>query len=183
MNLWSLPKTATIGGVRYEINADFRDVLEIIGYLNDNTRPAFVRWQIALALFYEGEIPKQHQEEAIQHLSEFIGYGSKEDKPGPKLIDWEQDAQTIVGDVNKVAGVMDIRDTPFLHWWTFLSYFYSVGEGQLSTIVSIRSKKQKGTKLEKWEEAYYRDNKDRIDFKKQATPEDKAVQEYFSKWL
>lgn len=183
MNLWSLPTSATFGGVRYGINADFRDVLEVIGYLNDKTRPDFIRWQIALGLFYEVEIPRQYQTEAMEYLAGFISYGSGEAKPGPKLIDWEQDAQIIVGDVNKVAGVMDIRSVPFLHWWTFLSYFYSVGEGQLSTIVSIRAKRKKGKKLEKWEEEYYREHKDRIDFKKAVTAEDEAAREYFSKWL
>lgn len=181
MDLWRLPKSATFGGERYEINADFRDVLEIIGYLNDRTKPDFVKWQIAMGLFYEGDIPEQHQEEAMKFLSEFISYGSKDAKPGPKLIDWNQDAQIIVGDVNKVAGVIDIRSVPFLHWWTFLSYFYSIGEGQLSTIVSIRSKRMKGKKLEKWEETYYQEHKEQINFQK--TAEEEAALEYFSKWL
>lgn len=183
MNLWSLPKTAVIGSVRYAINADYRDVLEIIGFLNDVTKPEFMRWQIAIGLFFEGEIPKEHQQEAMEYLASFISYGDHEKKPGPKLIDWNQDAQIIVGDVNKVSGITDVRDIPFLHWWTFLSYFYSIGEGQLSTIVSIRSKRAKGKKLEKWEEAYYKEHKDRIDFKRPKTTEDTAAQEYFSKWL
>lgn len=182
MNLWSLPTSVDIGGKTYQINADFRDVLEIIGILNDSSRPEFLRWQIAIGLFYDREIPKRFQKEAMEYLSSFISYGSDDKKPGPKLIDWNQDAQIIVGDVNKVAG-MEIRSTRFLHWWTFLSYFYSVGEGQLSTIVSIRSKKKRGKKLEKWEETYYRENRDRIDFKKAKTAADLAAQDYFNKWL
>lgn len=182
MNLWSLPMSADIGGETYAINADFRDVLEIIGILNDSSRPDFLRWQIAIGLFYDRDIPRRFQKEAMEWLSSFISYGSDDKKPGPKLIDWNQDAQIIVGDVNKVAG-MEIRSARFLHWWTFLSYFYSVGEGQLSTIVSIRSKKKKGKKLEKWEETYYRENRDRIDFKKAKTVADLAAQDYFNKWL
>lgn len=183
MNVWSLPSAACIGGETYRINADYRDVLEIISILNDETRPDFLRWQVAIGLFYEGYIPRQHQREAMEWLSSFISYGNDEKKPGPKLIDWEQDAQIIVGDVNKVSGLQDIRAVKFLHWWTFLSYFYSVGDGQLATIVSIRNKKRRGRKLEKWEEAYYRENKDRIDFKKKRTAEDIAALEYFAKWI
>lgn len=182
MNIWGLPKTACIGGVEYPINADFRDVLEVIGYLNDTSRPEYLRWQIAIGLFFEGDIPEEQNREAMEYLAEFIRYGETETRPGPKLMDWEQDAQIILGDMNKVAG-KDVRDTAFLHWWSFLSYFYGIGEGQLSTIVSIRSKKRRGKKLEKWEEEFYKSNKSRIDFKAPKTPEASAAQEYFSKWL
>lgn len=182
MNAWRLPMSADIGGVTYPINADFRDILEIISILNDEDRPNYIRWQIAIGLFYDGDIPIDYQQEAMEYLSKFISYESEDKKQAPKLIDWDQDAQIIVGDVNKVAG-KEIRAVPFLHWWTFLSYFYSVGEGQLSTIVSIRSKKKKGKKLEKWEETYYRENKDKIDFKRKKTAADIAATEYFEKWL
>lgn len=179
---WSLPKTARIGGVEYPINTDFQDVLEIIKYLTDDSRPIYMRWLIAIGLFYDGDIPNEHQQEAMEYLSEFISYGERDSKPGPKLLDWEQDAQLIIGDINKVAGT-EIRELSYLHWWTFLSYFYGIGEGQLSMVVSIRNKKKRGKKLEKWEEEYYRENKSRIDFKSQKTEADKAVQDYFSKWL
>lgn len=182
MNAWSLPVSVDIGGENYSISADFRDVLEIIEILNDQSKPQFLRWQIAIALFYDREIPAQFQKKAMEYLSAFISYGNDEKKPGPKLIDWNQDAQTIVSDVNKVAG-MEIRAVKFLHWWTFLSYFYGVGEGQLSTIVSIRNKKFRGKKLEKWEDTYYQENKEKIDFKKPQTAEDLAAQAYFDKWL
>ena len=182
MNPWSLPKSACIGGVEYPINADFRDILDIIGYLNDETRPLYLRWQIAMGLFYDGEIPEENQQEAMEYLADFISYGESENKPGPKMMDWEQDAQIIIGDINKVAG-KEIREEKYIHWWTFLSYFYGIGEGQLSTIISIRSKKHRGEKLEKWEEKFYKDNKKKIDFQKHKTVNDAAVQDYFNKWL
>ena len=182
MNVWSLPNSAKIGGKKYEINADFRDVFEILAYLNDQNKPEYLRWQVALSLFYEGEIPQEHQREAMEFLANFISYGSRDEKPGPKLIDWEQDAQMIISDVNKIAGA-DVRSSTFLHWWTFLSYFYGIGEGQLSTVVSIRSKKRKGKKLEKWEEEFYRENVDRVEFKKKYTVEEKAALNRFEKWL
>lgn len=182
MNTWGLPKTADIGGVTYSINTDYRDILEIIGYLNDAETPEVLRWRIAVGLFYEGEIPESHLNAAMEFLAAFISYGEHAGKPSPKLMDWEQDAQIIVGDINKVAG-MEVRAVPYLHWWTFLSYFYGIGEGQLSSIVSIRAKKAKGKRLEKWEEEYYRENKEKIDFKTPEKPEDKEIQDYFAKWL
>ena len=120
MNAWKLPQSAVIGGIKYKINSDFRDVLEIIKYLTDVRKSEYSRWMIALALFYEEEIPAEHQEEAAKFLSDFISYGVPEDKPGPKLVDWDQDASLIVADVNKVAG-REIRAESYMHWWTFLS--------------------------------------------------------------
>ena len=173
MNLWSLPVSATIGGTKFPINSDYRDVLEIVNYLNDGSKPLYIRWQIALSLFYEGDIPQKDQAEAIEYLAKFISYGETEDKPGPKVLDWEQDAQIIIGDINKVAG-KEIRCEKFIHWWTFLSYFYGIGEGQLSTIVSIRSKKRSGKKLEKWEREYWSANKAICVLKPKLTAEEQA---------
>lgn len=182
MDLWSLPKTAKIGNLEYAINSDYRDVLEIIDCLTDTTRPLYLRWQIAIGLFYEGNIPTAHQNEAIEYLADFISYGETEVHPGPKLLDWKQDSRIIIGDINKVAG-KEVRGEKYLHWWTFLSYFYGIGEGQLSTIISIRSKLKSGKKLDKWEEDYYKKNKHKINLNNPHTQEDAAVQEYFTKWL
>lgn len=183
MNPWQLPEAAEIGGIEYEINADFRDVLDIMAVLNDPEYPEYVRWLTAIALFYNGEIPEEHELEAMEFLAAFISYGEKDaQKPGPTLMDWEQDAQAIVADVNKVAG-MEIRALPYLHWWTFLSYFQAIGEGQLSMRVSIRDKMRRGRKLEKWEQEYYRDNKTLIDIKKRYTQEELEEQERLKRIL
>ena len=172
MNPWKLPTSADIGGVQYEINTDYRDVLEIVQYLNDDQMPDFMRWQIAIGLFYEGDIPDEHFQEAAQYIADFISYG-EQGKPGPKLLDWEQDAKMIIADVNKTAG-QEIRSLPYLHWWSFMSYFHAIGEGQLSTVVSIRKKLKEKKKLEKWEKDYYRSNKEQIDLKKKISPQQQA---------
>ena len=175
MSTWELPTTACIGGRVYPIHTDYRDVLNIFKHLDDPGQPEYVRWRIALALFYEGDIPTEHMAEAMAYLAEFISCGRQDSRPGPKLLDWEQDAQTIVADVNRVAGT-EIRALPFLHWWTFLSYFHAVGEGQLSTLIAIREKLRTGKKLEAWEQDYYRKNKERVDLKKQYSAQEKEEQ-------
>lgn len=182
MNPWELPETAEIGGTVYQLNTDFRDLLEIMGYLDDPDKPEYLRWRIALALFYEGDIPPEYQQEAMEYLAKFISCGETDAKPGPKLLDWEQDALAIVADVNKVAGT-EIRALPYLHWWTFLSYFRAIGEGQLSTVVSIRDKLRRGKKLEQWEKDFYRENKSRVDLKKKYSAEELAEQERLKQLL
>ena len=162
MTLWSLPQTTTIGSTEYQLSTDYRDVLEIIGYLNDQENPEILRWRIAVALFYDCEdFPEEHLQEAMDYLAAFIACDDTPSAPSPNLLDWDQDAQVIAADVNKVAG-MEIRAVPYLHWWTFLSYFRAIGEGQLLTLVSIREKLRTGKKLEPWEQEYYHKNPERV---------------------
>ena len=95
-----------------------------------------MRLRIALAVFYEEyeNIPPALWEESVEYMIWFLNGGSlekEEEKPSPKRIDWEQDQQMIIAGVNKEAG-HDIRALPFFHWWSFLSCFHNIGEGQLS---------------------------------------------------
>ena len=182
MNAWSLPTSAVIGGTQYGINADFRNILEVLNCLSDESRPLYVRQQMAFSLFYDGVIPYEYQNEAGKVLAEFVDYEIPSGKHSPKLIDWEQDAQMIIADVNKVAG-KEVRTAPFVHWWTFLSYFYAIGEGQLSTVVSIRAKKKKGKCLEKWEQEFYRENREKVDFRTPETAEVAEEKANLEKWL
>ena len=176
MNLWELPRSASVGGREYEIRTDFREILKIIEELNNPDIPEWIRWHIAIGSFFVGEIPAENKREAMNFLAEFISYQELETKPGPVLMDWKQDAKAIVADVNKVAG-KEVRAMPYLHWWTFLSYFHAIGEGQFSTMVSIRDKLRKGRQLEKWEKEYYRENKERVDLKKRYSAEELAEQQ------
>lgn len=172
LTAWGLPVQAVIENRVYDLHADFRDVLEVIGWLQNPELPEFIRWQVALGLFYKQDVAPEHSREAMAYLGWFLTGGNPEgDKPGPKLLDWEQDAAAIISDVNKTAG-QEIRALPFLHWWTFLSWFHGIGEGQVSALVSIRDKLQRGKKLEGWEKEFYRQNRDRIQLKKKYSPQE-----------
>lgn len=173
MSPWELPTTAAIGGRLYHLHTDYRDVLEIFRYLDDPDKPEQLRWRIALALFYEETLPPENWQAAMEYLAAFLRGGQQEASPGPKLLDWQQDAQLIVADINKTAG-QEIRAMPYLHWWSFLSWFHAIGEGQLSTVVSIRDKLRRGKKLESWEQDYYRKNKKRVDLPKRYSPAEQA---------
>ena len=166
-DLWSLPQSLKVGGKDVGICADFRDVLQVFSCFSREAWPEFLRWEVALQLFYKEEIPEENRLEAMEKMSLFLS-GGRAEKPGPKLLDWDHDAPLIVADVNKVAGC-EIRAMPFLHWWTFLAWFHALGEGQLSTVVSIRSKLSRGKKLEESERDFYRLHKDTVDLPKHYT--------------
>jgi hypothetical protein len=175
MNTWELPVCAVFGGKSYQFHADFRDILEIFSYFDDPDMPEYLKWRVALALFYEEEIPAEYQQEAMAYLAEFLRGGVPE-KPGAKLLDWQQDAPLIVADVNKVAG-QEIRALPFLHWWSFLSWFHAIGQGQLSTVVSIRDKLRRGKPLEAWEKEFYREHKAQVELPKRYSRQELLEQE------
>ncbi len=183
MTPWQLPQQAVFDGITYEIHSDYRDVLEIFSYFDDPDLPDSLKWQIALALFYDREIPQTHLQEAVFFLADFLRGGRQEtDKPAPKLLDWEQDAGVIVAEVNRVAG-QEIRALPYVHWWTFLSWFHSIGEGQLSLLVGIREKLRKGKKLEPHEKDYYREHKAAVDLKPRYSQEEQARRQALEKLL
>ncbi len=172
MKLWSLPRQAQLGGKGYPFHADYRDILEIFEVFHSSDLPEFLRWQVALALFYEDPIPQELAQQAMEYLADFITAGST-DKPGPRLLDWQHDAPLIISDINRVAG-QEVRSMPFVHWWTFLSWFHGIGQGRLSTVVALREKLRRGKKLEDWEREFYRSNKALVDLRPPERAEDLA---------
>ena len=170
MTGWDLPTALTVGGKPWAIHADFRDVLDVIGWLDgaegENLLPE-ERWYVAMALFYRDfpRLPEDCRPEAAQKLAEFIAGGRTEPGPaGPRLLDWQQDAPMIVAGVNRAAGC-EVRALPFLHWWSFLAWFSAIGEGPLATVVAIRDKLRRGKNLEAWEMSYYRAHRAEIDLR------------------
>lgn len=180
MDLYSLPEGVTFGGREYRLRADFRNILKIFGVLQRDY-PEYIRWRIAVGLFYEPALDEADMQAGVQYLAEFLqpeGAGAA----GAKLLDWQVDAAPIIAGVNAAAG-QEIRSLPFVHWWTFLSWFHAMPPGELSTRVAIRQKKQKGEKLEASEQEYYRQNRQAVDLKPEYTAEEKAEIERLNRLL
>lgn len=175
MDTWKLPTTLRVGGKDYAIRTDYRAVLDILIAMNDtdiyagmneqekNAEQSMTMLQI---LYLDFEIiPPQHWKEAAEQAIEFIDCGfSSDNKPKPRLMDWNQDAPILIPAVNKVAG-KDIRAEKYMHWWTFLGLFMEIGESTFATVVGLRDKKKRGKKLEKWEQEFYKNNKSLVDLK------------------
>lgn len=185
MSWYGLPTAVDINGRTYTVATDYRDILEIIGWLTDEQSTQFERLYISMGLFYEdfGSIPSGDYQEAYEQMGQFISCGEEDTgRPSVKLIDWKQDERMIASEINKTAGY-EVRAVPYLHWWTFIGYFNSIGEGQLSTVVSIRSKLKRGKKLEKWERDYYNENRWTVDLRQRYTAEEKEEMERLKELL
>lgn len=181
-NIWSLPESLNIGGSDFRIRTDFRVILDILGYFDSPDYEEDEKLEICKRILYPDwrEIPPELTQEALEMAVWFIDGGNNSQNGGRKsnirLMDWEQDAQMIIPAINKVAG-MEIRAVRHLHWWTFLSYYMEIGESLYTTVIGLRQKKAKGKKLEKAEQAFYRDNKDLVDLKIRYSKEELAEQE------
>jgi hypothetical protein len=173
----SLPTALEIGGKSYPIRTDYRIILNsIFAAFNDPNLTDSEKCYVCLKCLYVDceSIPQEHLQEAIDKAYWFVGGGDipkEEHSPDIKVIDWEQDEHMIFPEVNKVAG-REVRALPYLHWWTFLGYFNAVGEGLLSAVISIRSKKARHKKLEKYEEKFYREHKNLIRLKVRKSDEE-----------
>ena len=174
--MWNLPISVEIDGVEYKITnkCDYRMVLDVICALNDNELNDEQKIKTALYVFYEDITPCQNLEKAIKEMYRIIAYGEEQEEnqePKPKLMDWEHDFNVLVAPVNRVLGY-EIRSVDYLHWYTFLSAYFEIGECTFQNIVSIRSKRAKGKKLENWEQEFYRENRKMIDLPQKLSKEE-----------
>lgn len=183
-----LPTSLKVNGIDRAIRSDFRVALLIFQAFNDPELSDQEKAWVMLECLYEDfeNMPPEDIEEAINKAVWFLDGGVMQEdtryKSSKKIIDWEQDEQMIFSAVNKVAG-KETRSLDYLHWWTFLGYFNEIGEGLLSTVISIRQKKNKGKKLEKYEQEFYRANKSLIDIKTRLSAEEQAEKENLLKLL
>lgn len=176
--MFDLPTKLNIGGTDYDIRSDYRAVLEICTALSDTELTEQEKAYVALAIFYPDldEIPTEHWEEALSKCFRFIDDGQEANTSGGhRLMDWEKDFRHIVAPINRVAG-QEIRSVEYLHWWTFLSYFYEIGsECVFAQIVRIRDKLAKHKKLEKEEKEWLKQNRAMVELKQAYTVEDEEM--------
>ena len=180
MSIYTLPYSVEIEGKTLPIrnDCDFRVVLDVIEALNDNDLTEEEKYRCALFIFYGDEIWNVlNLEEAIEKMFIVINCGEKSDEPSkkPKLMDWHHDFSLLAPPISKVLGY-DVR-TPhkFTHWWTFVGGYMEIGDCSFSNVVSIRSKKAKGRKLDKSEEEFYRENRNLVDFPVQISREEQEI--------
>lgn len=173
--IYDLPETVEFGGREWRINTDFRDVLNILTAFED---PELTNEEKAYVCLYNiypefEKIPKSLVQQAYDAAIEFIDHGHPDDKkPSKKTMDWEQDAPLIFPAVNRVAG-FETRSADYIHWWTFMGYFMEIKDSTYSTVLSLRQKKARGKKLEKYEQEYWKNNRGICELRRKETEEDK----------
>ena len=174
-----LPTSLEVNGQQYAIRSDFRAVLDILCAFSDPELEDNEKVYICLFILYEDftTIPENDYEAAFKAALSFIDNGAKEEeKKSPRVMDWEQDAPLLFPAINKVAGY-EVRSAEYIHWWTFIGYYMEISEGVFSNVLSIRMKKAKGKKLEKWEQEFWRANKSICVIEPKLTAEEQAAKD------
>lgn len=175
--MWDLPIAVDINGKSHPIRnkCDYRVVLDVICALDDNELTDEEKIKCALFIFYEDISKIDDFEMAIKEMFRIINGGEEQEEDTdqkPKLMDWQHDFSQLAPPISRVLGY-DVR-TPdkYTHWYSFLGGYMEIGECTFSTIVSIRSKRAKGKKLDKWEEEYIREHRKMVELPRKLTAEE-----------
>lgn len=191
--MYTLPNSIIIGDTEYTIrnNGDYRTILDCFSALEDIELPQQYRIYSALIIFYDSinsieDVENklgENVEEAVNKMFDFFNCGQENVgmQVNYKLIDWEQDSQIISAAINNVAR-REIRSEPYLHWWTFMGYYCSIGESILSTIVNIRDKIVKSKKLEKHEREFKKNNPQYFNWRAEDIQKQENDKLAFSMW-
>lgn len=198
--MFELPKTIRIDDEEYSIrnDGDFRTVLDCLEALQDNELPKKERVIASLIIFYDAlyyndedecnlfEVfnTQDKLEKAVSEMYTFINCGKKDSlgsNVNYKLMDWKQDNHLIAAAINNVAHI-EIRDVAYMHWWTFMGHYISIGDSTFSHIVGIRSKIMEGKKLEDHEKEFRAKNPDYFVWDSQTLEQKELQEEALALW-
>lgn len=160
--LGQLPTRLKIRDTYFDIRTDYRNVLRVFEAFADKDLTDNEKLLICLKRMYVEfqRINPNDYKEAYEKVCWFIGCGKPEEKRPPvRSFNWIKDEPLVFPAVNKVAG-MEVRSVPYVHWWTFMGWFESIDSDSLfGTVLSLRQKKARGKKLEKYEREFIQNNK------------------------
>lgn len=166
--IYALPTSVEVNGATYQIESDYRAVLDILTALTDNELDDQDKAEVALKIFYPDfdEMPVSDYQEALNQCFRFIDLGQdpKEQKKQPDIMSWEQDFTLYIAPINRIAGC-EIRALEYLHWYSFVGYYQEIGDCLFAQVVRIRNKKARGKALDKQDREFYKRNRDIIDLK------------------
>ena len=176
--IYSLPTSVEVNGTEYAIQSDYRAVLDILTALSDSDLDEQDKAEAALTIFYPDfpSMPASDYQEALNQCFRFIDHGQEAKAQGkqPVVMSWEQDFDMIISPVNRIAGC-EVRSLPYLHWWSFLSYYMEIGDCLFAQVVAIRDKKARGKPLDKQEREFYRRSREMVDLKTTYTEEEQSL--------
>lgn len=176
MSAWDLPVTVDVAGQTFAIRSDFRAVLDALAAMADTELTQQEQFSTCLQILYPDWEQLPDAQAAFTAAMVFVNCGEplpEHQLPKPRLVDWEKDAGLIAPAVDKVLGY-SCRRCQYLHWWEFIGAFHGIGRGLFAEVVSIRSKRANGRKLDKAEQEFARENAALIRIRAPESAEDRA---------
>ena len=108
------PETIECYGVKYGINADFRNVLKILAILKDPDILDVQKPKLLLSLFFKGTPPIN----GVDVFCDFLSGGEEGDSKEAQY-DFEFDSEEIYSSFFMQYGI-DLVEEKYLHWYKFL---------------------------------------------------------------
>lgn len=174
-----LPNTVEVGGMKYEINSDFRCSLLFEMMINDRNLEDEEKLFRTLELYYYPQkIEQPYINEAIDKALWFYRCGKdiKQSKGKGKnqkkqIYSFEDDSEYIYSAFMHDYSV-DLNEIEYLHWWKFKALFKSLhDDNELCKIMSYRAKDLSKIK-DKDEKAFYRQMQELYKIEEQLTDEE-----------
>ncbi len=162
-----LPTKIKVNDNIYDINYDYRTVINILLAFEDQELTNQEKAYIMLKNLYKEEIPVDDVEEAINKAIKFIDCGKEYTKnnSSERVYSFNKDANYIFTGINSTHHI-DIDEKPNLHWWKFVDFFMDMSnECMFGELIYYRKRKIEG-KLTKEEKQNYEKIKDLVDLEK-----------------
>lgn len=163
----SLPTKIKVNNHVYEINYDYRTIINIILAFEDDELTNDEKIYIMLKQLYKDEVLEEDMEDAIVKGIKFIDCGNdySTNKVSNRVYSFNKDANYIFTGINSTHHI-DIDEKPNLHWWKFVSFFMDMSsECMFGELIYYRTRKAEG-KLTKEEKKQYEKIKDLVDLEK-----------------
>lgn len=159
-----LPKKIKIENEIYDINYDYRSIINILLAFEDQELTYEEKIIIMLHNLYKKPIPTQNMEEAIEKAIKFIDCGkiNNSKNEAKRIYSFNKDANYIFTGINATHHI-DIEKENDLHWWKFVSLFMDMSSDcMFGELMYYRKRKMEG-KLTKDEQKKYNEIKDLVE--------------------
>lgn len=160
----SLPTKIKVNKNIYDINCDYRTIINILLAFEDIELTQEEKIFIMLNNLYKEKIPDEDIGDAISQAIKFIDCGEDytNNKTKTRVYSFKKDANYIFTGINFTHHI-DIDEKPNLHWWKFVDFFMDMSsECMFGELVYYRTRKAEG-KLTKEEKIQYEKIKDLVD--------------------
>lgn len=176
-----LPKVATINGIEYDFQSDFRIAIQFETMIFSGSYSDEEKIIKSLELFYP--VIPEDLEQAVNFIMWFYAGGKEEKKNGGSksgaAYSFEEDDEYIYSAFLDQYGI-DLQDVEYLHWWRFKAMFKALKEdNEIVKIIGYRGVKI-SSDMSSEQKKFYKEMKKRYELKKVSKEEEaklKAVEE------
>ncbi len=180
-----LPTKIKVNDNIYDINYDYRTILNIILAFEDEDLLYEEQLYVLIKSLYKEEIPEFDLEKAVIKGIKFIDCGEEQKEENkikkPRVYSFSKDGNYVFSGINQTHHI-DIEEKETLHWWKFMSLFMDMStDCMFGELMYYRTRKQEG-KLTEEEKKNYKKIKDIVELEPTKKVESKVRKEFFKEF-